>query len=70
MQIPWATASGRLAGGYFYVICGTATLIIDNDAVEVGKGDLVQFPGNLPHTYRNLDERVGVDALSVVVIAV
>ena len=55
---------------YFYVICGTATLLIDNDAVEVGKGDLVQFPGNLPHTYRNLDERVGVDALSVVVIAV
>lgn len=55
---------------FFYTISGTATLIIDDDAVSVGPGDLVQFPGSQAHTYRNLDGEQPVEALSVVVLAV
>jgi mannose-6-phosphate isomerase-like protein (cupin superfamily)/DNA-binding XRE family transcriptional regulator len=54
---------------FFYVIEGTATLIINDDAVTIGTEELVQFPGNLPHTYRNLDPDTPVEALSVVALA-
>lgn len=54
---------------FFYVLEGTATLIIDGEAVSVAAGDLVQFPGHLHHVYRNLDQREAVNALSVVVLA-
>lgn len=54
---------------FFYVLEGEATLVIDHDAVLVAAGDLVQFPGQLPHMYRNLHDRQPVSALSVVVLA-
>ncbi|TVR42954.1 MAG: XRE family transcriptional regulator [Planctomycetota bacterium] len=55
---------------FFVVQEGTATLVIDGEAVTLAAGDLVQFPGQLPHTYRNLDPRQGVKALSVVVLSI
>lgn len=55
---------------FFYVISGTATIVIDDDLVTIEAGDLVQFPGHLPHVYRNLDKHTAVEALSAVVLAI
>ncbi|MBF0286220.1 MAG: helix-turn-helix domain-containing protein [SAR324 cluster bacterium] len=38
---------------FFYCLEGTAVLEIQGDAIEVKSGDLVYFPGNLPHVYSN-----------------
>ncbi len=37
----------------FYCIDGVATMVIDTEEIEIHSGDLVYFPGNLPHYYAN-----------------
>jgi len=38
---------------FFHCIDGTATLDINGEVVDVYSGDLLYFPGNLPHIYSN-----------------
>jgi quercetin dioxygenase-like cupin family protein len=37
----------------FLCLDGTATVVIQGEAHEVEAGDLIHFPGNLPHDYSN-----------------
>ena len=52
---------------FFLTLSGTAIVQIDEDAVEVEAGALVQFPGHRKHTYINRDPLQVVTAISVVV---
>jgi transcriptional regulator with XRE-family HTH domain len=51
---------------FFYTLHGTATVVIEDEAVEVPAGCLVQFPGHRRHLYANAGEEAA-QALSVVV---
>ncbi len=53
----------------FLCLEGRATIEIQNETVEVEEGDLVYFPGNLPHDYSNEGLRP-VHAVSVVSVAI
>ena len=53
---------------FFYCLEGTAQLEIQGEIVVVKKGDLIYFPGNLPHTYANPGKHP-IHAVSVVNIA-
>jgi len=52
---------------FFYCLEGTVHLDIQGDEVEVAAGELLYFPGNLPHDYINRG-RKPVHAVSVVTI--
>lgn len=45
---------------------GTAELVLDGEVVSVEPGALVQFPGHLPHVYRNRNRSTDVLAFSVI----
>ncbi|MBQ74044.1 MAG: DNA-binding protein [Gammaproteobacteria bacterium] len=51
----------------FLCLEGTATIVIQDEAFEVEAGDLIHFPGNLPHDYSNTGLKP-VHAVSVVSI--
>jgi len=52
---------------FFFCLEGTALLEIQNERYEVEAGDMVYFPGNLPHNYGNAGLKP-VQAVSVVFI--
>ncbi len=54
---------------FFMVISGTATIHIADDEVHVHRGQLLQFPGHLPHRYTNRSRGTAAHAISVVVMA-
>ncbi|MCP4004577.1 MAG: helix-turn-helix domain-containing protein [bacterium] len=54
---------------FFLVRSGTATLLIANEEVALHSGQLIQFPGHLPHRYSNRSRRAAVRAISAVVMA-
>ena len=52
---------------FFYSQKGDTTLVIDNETYEVKEGDLVYFPGHLPHIYCNNTNKM-VTAISVLTL--
>lgn len=50
---------------FFYTVEGLAVLEIQGEVIEVPAGDLIYFPGNLPHFYTNPNSHP-VTAISVV----
>ncbi len=50
---------------FFFCQRGEATLKISNRSYVVKAGDLIYFPGNLPHDYANFGKKI-VQAISVI----
>src|SRR6056297_48843 len=51
---------------YLYCLAGEVTVIVAGEAFVVGAGDVLAFPGDQAHSYRNRG-RKAADAVSVVV---
>lgn len=50
---------------FFYCIEGKSELVIDGNSFTVPAGDLVYFPGNIPHHYKNASGMIS-RAISIV----
>jgi len=51
---------------YLYCLAGEVTVLVAGEAFEVGAGDVLAFPGDQAHSYRNRGRKTA-DAISVVV---
>jgi transcriptional regulator with XRE-family HTH domain len=54
---------------FFTCLDGRVMLAVAGDRYELGAGDVLAFPGNLPHSYQNLDALAPARGVSVVVLA-
>ncbi|MFL6661464.1 MAG: XRE family transcriptional regulator [Rhizobacter sp.] len=54
---------------YFTCLDGRVNLIVAGDRYELKTGDVLAFPGNLPHSYQNADPLAPARGVSVVVFA-
>ena len=54
---------------YFTCLDGRVTLMIAGDRHALETGDVLAFPGNLPHSYQNADALAPARGVSVVVLA-
>lgn len=71
-------APGAVMGGtphlpgtreFFTCLDGRVTLFVAGDRHELAAGDVLAFPGNLPHSYQNPDAERGARGISLVVLA-
>jgi len=71
-------APGAVMGGtphlpgtreFFTCLDGCVNLIVAGDRYALGSGDVLAFPGNLPHSYQNADPLEPARGVSVVVLA-
>ena len=54
---------------FFTCLAGRVNLLVAGDRYELDEGDVLAFPGNLPHSYQNADSLVPARGVSVVVLA-
>lgn len=54
---------------FFTCLDGRVTLMVAGERYPLGEGDVLAFPGNLPHSYQNADALVPARGVSVVVLA-
>lgn len=54
---------------FFTCLDGRVNLMVAGDRHELGTGDVLAFPGNLPHSYHNADPLRPARGVSVVVLA-
>ncbi len=54
---------------FFSCLDGRVLLTVAGDRYELGAGDVLAFPGNLPHSYQNADALRPARGVSVVVLA-
>jgi transcriptional regulator with XRE-family HTH domain len=54
---------------YFTCLQGEVAIIVAGDRYDLGPGDVLAFPGNLPHSYQNPDSRREARGISVVILA-
>jgi quercetin dioxygenase-like cupin family protein len=54
---------------YFTCLDGKVTIIVAGERYDLGAGDVLAFPGNLPHSYKNADGKRNARGVSVVVLA-
>src|SRR5262252_9325263 len=54
---------------YFTCLSGRVTIYVAGDRHDLGPGDVLAFPGNLPHSYQNPDSRERARGVSVVILA-
>ena len=71
-------APGAVMGGtphlpgtreFFTCLSGTVNLIVAGERYALSEGDVLAFPGNLPHSYQNADPLRTARGVSVVVLA-
>jgi XRE family transcriptional regulator, regulator of sulfur utilization len=71
-------APGAMMGGtphlpgtreFFSCIEGRVRITVAGDAFEVGTGEVLAFPGNLPHSYQNTDGMAPARGVSIVILA-
>jgi transcriptional regulator with XRE-family HTH domain len=71
-------APGAVMGGtphlpgtreFFTCLDGRVNLIVAGDRYALASGDVLAFPGNLPHSYQNADPLAPARGVSVVVLA-
>jgi len=71
-------APGAVMGGtphlpgtreFFTCLGGTVNLIVAGERYALAEGDVLAFPGNLPHSYQNADPLRPARGVSVVVLA-
>ena len=54
---------------FFTCLAGRVNLIVAGERYELDEGDVLAFPGNLPHSYQNADPMRPARGVSVVVLA-
>ena len=54
---------------FFTCVDGLVKITVAGDSYEVGAGEVLAFPGNLPHSYQNLDGLAPARGISVVILA-
>ena len=54
---------------FFTCLDGRVNLMVAGDRYSLGAGDVLAFPGNLPHSYQNADALAPARGVSVVVLA-
>ncbi len=54
---------------YFSCIEGQVTIFVAGEKYELGAGDVLGFPGNVPHSYRNTASSGRALGVSIVVLA-
>jgi XRE family transcriptional regulator, regulator of sulfur utilization len=54
---------------YFTCLDGRVSIMVAGDRYDLGAGDVLAFPGNTPHSYRNADPERSARGISVVVLA-
>jgi transcriptional regulator with XRE-family HTH domain len=54
---------------YFTCLRGQVTIFVTGEQFDLAAGDVLAFPGNTPHFYRNPDPRKEATGVSVVVLA-
>ena len=54
---------------FFTCLAGRVNLMVAGERYELGEGDVLAFPGNLPHSYQNADALRPARGISVVVLA-
>jgi XRE family transcriptional regulator, regulator of sulfur utilization len=54
---------------FFSCLEGEVTIFVAGDRYELSTGDVLAFPGNIPHSYRNADARKRAVGVSVVILA-
>jgi mannose-6-phosphate isomerase-like protein (cupin superfamily) len=71
-------APGAMMGGtphlpgtreFFSCIEGRVRITVAGDVFEVGAGEVLAFPGNLPHSYQNTDGVAPARGVSIVILA-
>jgi mannose-6-phosphate isomerase-like protein (cupin superfamily) len=54
---------------FFSCIEGQVTIFVAGDRYDLEAGDVLGFPGNVPHSYRNPHKAVKARGVSVVILA-
>jgi len=54
---------------FFTCLTGQVTIFVAGDRYELGAGEVLGFPGNVPHSYQNPDEQRDAHGVSVVILA-
>ena len=54
---------------FFSCLQGCVTIFVAGERFELAAGDVLGFPGNVPHSYRNLDPNAHALGVSIVVLA-
>jgi transcriptional regulator with XRE-family HTH domain len=54
---------------FFTCLDGKVRITVAGDAYEVGTGETLAFPGNLPHSYQNADGLAPARGVSIVILA-
>ncbi len=54
---------------FFTCLDGRVKLMVAGERYELAEGDVLAFPGNLPHSYQNLDAIEPARGVSIVVLA-
>jgi XRE family transcriptional regulator, regulator of sulfur utilization len=54
---------------FFTCLAGRVNLMVAGDRYALAEGDVLAFPGNLPHSYQNAEALVPARGISVVVFA-
>ncbi|HXR57183.1 MAG TPA: XRE family transcriptional regulator [Casimicrobiaceae bacterium] len=54
---------------FFSCLQGRVTIFVAGERFELAAGDVLGFPGNVPHSYRNLDPNAHALGVSIVVLA-
>ena len=71
-------APGAVMGGtphlpgtreYFTMLDGEVVIVVAGDEHRLEAGDVLAFPGNVPHSYRNVSTKRAARGVSVVVLA-
>jgi XRE family transcriptional regulator, regulator of sulfur utilization len=54
---------------YFSCLQGAVAIFVAGDRYDLAAGDVLAFPGNVPHSYRNPDAAARAMGISVVILA-
>jgi transcriptional regulator with XRE-family HTH domain len=54
---------------FFTCLTGQVTIFVAGDRYELGAGEVLAFPGNVPHSYQNPDAQQDAHGVSVVILA-
>jgi transcriptional regulator with XRE-family HTH domain len=54
---------------FFTCLAGKVRITVAGDAFEVDTGEVLAFPGNLPHSYQNADALAPARGVSIVILA-
>ena len=54
---------------YFTLLEGNVVIYVAGDRYELGAGDVLAFPGSLPHAYQNISNTAPARGISIVVLA-